>query len=102
MRKVALGLIESRTREAETAGGPSDRHFVLPDAPQHFVFDLDQILRIEKLFLQKHLVLNLLGSGIQSSALPERLDLALLGRVLSGCHMVNIITPTITLTASMF
>src|SRR6266851_2529947 len=60
-----LRLIKRRPRTAERVGRLGDRLVVDVDPPEHFVFHLHEIARIEKLVRPKQRVADLGGAGMQ-------------------------------------
>ena len=70
-----LCLIERRPRKAEVRGRIRHRLAFGPHPPQHFVFDLDQIARIEEIVLEKQLVAYGFRTRVERSLLLEGADL---------------------------
>jgi len=76
-----LSLVEGRPGKSERCRGLTDGMALLSRAPQHLVFDLDQIPRIEECILLKQLVPDIERSRIQRATLSKRLSL----RIETGC-----------------
>ena len=86
--KRALRLIERRPRQVERRGGRHDGLRLDFDAANHFVFDLDEVARIEKLVRGKDGVGDLVGVPIERALGAQGLDLGIAsGRTGSGWHV---------------
>jgi hypothetical protein len=70
-----LCLIERRPGKAEVRGRIRHRLAFGPRPPEHFVFDLDQIARIEEIVLEKQWVAYRMGARVEGSLLLEGADL---------------------------
>lgn len=73
--KIRLRFVKRRTRETEAGSDTADRRRFFPNAAQHFVFDLRQILRVEKALFEKQAVLHFRGSAVESPAFAQSLYL---------------------------
>jgi hypothetical protein len=75
-----LRLIKGRPRTTERVGCLRDRVAIDLDAPDHFVFHLDQVARIEKLVGAKKGVADLLRVGMQGAMGAQGLHFGLAPR----------------------
>ena len=79
LRKLGLRLIDRGTRQTEVSGGLGQRTVVYLHRPQRFVFELEQVLRIEKGGWLKQWVAHLGGAGIKGAGGLQGLGQAELG-----------------------
>ena len=63
--KVTLRLVDGRAREAKLGGGAGDRIPFLLQCSQRFVFELEQVTRVEKIRLLKECLAHLCMTGIK-------------------------------------
>ena len=73
--EVRLRLIKGRTRYAEVVGGVRNRRLFHRDPPQHLVFHLDDVSRIEEAALLELGVAHLAGGRVQRALVSQVLDL---------------------------
>jgi len=65
--ELVLRLVEGGARQTELGGGANDRIAVGADRAQGFVFELEQVLGIEKIGVLKQRVADLSGAGVESA-----------------------------------
>ena len=66
--ELVLGLIDGRTRESKILGGSSDRVSIAFECAQGFVFELEEIPRIEEIGVLKEALTDEIRSGVEGSA----------------------------------
>jgi hypothetical protein len=64
-------LVEGLTTDAERGGDVRDRPSLDPVAPDHFVFHLDTVARVEERILEKRLVVDALGVRMERAGASQ-------------------------------
>jgi hypothetical protein len=75
-------LVDRRPRKSEILCGAANRFAVDPNAPEHLILDLDQIVRVEETILVKEFVSDSLGMMMKGAETAQGLAFAIGGRSL--------------------